>query len=51
MLKHLLKALPVLNARGEVVGMLTDEDLLDRAGLEQHFPIAERLDEQMLNPS
>jgi CBS domain-containing protein len=48
MLKHLLKALPVLNARGEVVGMLTDEDLLDRAGLEQHLSIAERLDEQML---
>jgi CBS domain-containing protein len=48
MLKHLLKALPVLNARGEVVGMLTDEDLLDRAGLELHLSVAERLDEKML---
>jgi len=48
MLKHLLKALPVLNKNGEVVGMLTDEDLLDRAGLEQHLSIAERLDEHML---
>jgi CBS-domain-containing membrane protein len=48
MLKNLLKALPVLNARGEVVGMLTDEDLLDRAGLEQRLSIAERLDEQTL---
>ncbi len=48
MLKHLLKALPVLDARGEVVGLLTDEDLLERAGLQQHLSIAERLDEQML---
>lgn len=48
MLKHLLKALPVLNKRGEVVGMLTDEDLLGRAGLQQHLSIAERLDEQTL---
>ena len=48
MLKNLLKALPVLNAKGDVVGMLTDEDLLDRAGLEQHLSIAKRLDEHML---
>lgn len=48
MLKHLLKALPVLNGTGEVVGILTDEDLLDRAGLEQRLSIAERLDEEML---
>ena len=49
MLKHLLKALPVLNKNGEVVGILTDEDLLERAGLEQHLSIAERLDEKMLH--
>ncbi len=48
MLKHLLKALPVLNAHGEVVGMLTDEDLLERANLQQHLSIAERLDEKTL---
>jgi CBS-domain-containing membrane protein len=48
MLKHLLKALPVLNKRGEVVGMLTDEDLLGRAGLQQHLSVAERLDEPTL---
>lgn len=48
MLKRLLKALPVLNKNGEVVGILTDEDLLDRAGLEQQLSIAERLDEKML---
>lgn len=48
MLKHLLKALPVLNKNGEVAGILTDEDLLDRAGLEQHLSIAERLNDHML---
>ncbi len=48
MLANLLKALPVLNARGEVVGILTDEDLLDRAGLEQRLSVAERLDENLL---
>ncbi|MBN1453260.1 MAG: DUF190 domain-containing protein [Anaerolineales bacterium] len=48
MLTHLLKALPVVNTHGEVIGVLTDEDLLERAGLEQHLSIAERLDEQTL---
>ena len=48
MLKHLLKALPVVNARGDVVGILTDEDLLERADLEQHLSIAERLDKESL---
>ncbi|GAB4504843.1 MAG: DUF190 domain-containing protein [Anaerolineales bacterium] len=48
MLKHLLKALPVLNQNGEVTGILTDEDLLERAGLEQRLSIAERLDEKTL---
>jgi CBS domain-containing protein len=48
MLKQSLKAMPVLNAKGEVVGMLTDEDLLERAGLEQHLSVAKRLDEHMV---
>ena len=48
MLKHLLKALPVLNAGGDVVGVLTDEDLVERAGIQQRLSVAERLDEQML---
>ncbi len=48
MLQHLLKALPVVNVRGEVVGILTDEDLLKRAGLEQHLSVAERLDAPIL---
>ena len=48
MLKHLLKALPVLDAAGKVVGILTDEDLFERAGLQQRLSIAERLEEQAL---
>jgi len=48
MLKHLLKALPVLNAGGDVVGVLTDEDLVERAGIQQRLSVAERLDEQLL---
>lgn len=48
MLEHLLKALPVLSGNGEVVGVLTDQDLLDKAGLAQHLSIAERLDEVIL---
>ena len=48
MLEHLVKAMPVINDRGEVVGMLTDEDLLNRAGLQQRLAVAERLDAAIL---
>jgi CBS domain-containing protein len=48
MLKNLLKALPVLDSQGGLIGMLTDQDLLDRAGLEQRLSVAERLDENLL---
>lgn len=48
MLKHLLKALPVVKSSGEVIGMLTDEDLFKRAGLQQRLAVAERLDGAML---
>lgn len=44
MLEHQLKALPVVTRDGTVVGMLTDEDLLSRAGLSQRLSVAERLD-------
>jgi CBS domain-containing protein len=44
MLEHQLKALPVVTREGRVVGMLTDEDLLSRAGLNQRLSVAERLD-------
>lgn len=48
MLRHLLKALPVLNESGKVTGIVTDEDLLQRAGLQQRLSVAERLDEHTL---
>ncbi len=48
MLKHLLKGMPVLNSGGQLVGILTDEDLLERAGLEQSLSVAERLEESTL---
>jgi CBS-domain-containing membrane protein len=44
MLKHLIKAMPVVDETGQVVGMLTDEDLLNRAGLGQRLAVAERLE-------
>ncbi len=48
MLDTLLKALPVVDNEGNVVGMLTDEDLLERAGLQQRLSIAEKVDANTL---
>ncbi|MGC8855767.1 MAG: DUF190 domain-containing protein [Anaerolineae bacterium] len=49
MLHTLLKALPVVNHEGKVVGMLTDEDLLERAGVAQRLAVAERLEQRFLD--
>jgi CBS domain-containing protein len=49
MLSTLLKAMPVIDQSRKVVGMLTDEDLLERAGLQQRLSIAGRLDSDFLN--
>lgn len=46
MINNRLKALPVVNESREVVGMLTDEDLIERAGLHQRFSIAKDLTSQ-----
>jgi CBS-domain-containing membrane protein/PII-like signaling protein len=48
MLDTLLKALPVVDTDGNVAGMLTDEDMLERAGLQQRLSVAERLDASVL---
>jgi CBS-domain-containing membrane protein len=49
MLEHQMKALPVIGNRGEVVGMLTDQDLLECCGgLQQRLAVAERLDAETL---
>lgn len=48
MLQNNLKALPVVTRENSVVGMLTDEDLLQRAGVGQRLSVAKRLDETLL---
>ena len=49
MLNALIKALPVIDKDGKVVGMLTDQDLLERADVAHRLAIAERMDEHLLN--
>lgn len=49
MLETLLKALPVVDAEDRAVGMLTDEDLLERAGVEHRLAVAERMDAELIN--
>ena len=44
MLAEKVKALPVVGAAGQVLGMLTDADLLERAGVQQRLSVAVRLD-------
>jgi CBS domain-containing protein len=48
MLDQNLKALPVVDPNGQVVGLLTHEDLLDRAGLNARLAVAQKLDEASL---
>lgn len=48
MLQHSIKALPVISTDEQVVGMLTDEDLLTRAGLQQRLAVAQRLETGLL---
>ncbi len=45
MFQHNLKALPVLDESGQVVGLLTFEDFLERAGLNARLAVAQQLDE------
>ena len=47
MLDTQIKALPVVDNGGNVVGMLTDEDLSDRAGLQQRLSVAEHVDSKI----
>src|SRR5579864_165472 len=44
MLRHGLKALPVVDEGGRPVGLLSDGDLMERTGLVHRLAIAERLD-------
>ncbi len=49
MLEHLIKAMPVVDENERVLGMLTDEDLINRAGLVAHVSVAAHLDGTTLN--
>ena len=49
MLKNQVKATPVVDSSKKVVGILTDEDLLGRAGIQQRFSIAIRLTSEEIN--
>ena len=49
MLERFIKAMPVVDESQHVLGMLTDEDLIHRAGLQQHLSVAARIDEMTLN--
>lgn len=48
MLAKQVKAMPVIDASRRVVGILTDEDLLDRAGISQRLSVALRLEKTEL---
>ena len=49
MLARSIKAMPVIDQSRHVLGMLTDEDLIRRAGLQQHLSVASRLEQDMLD--
>jgi CBS domain-containing protein len=49
MLERVIKAMPVVDKKRRVLGMLTDEDLIQRAGLQQHLSVAVRIDETTIN--
>ena len=48
MLQHVTKAVPVVDRSGSVVGIVTDEDLMERAGIHQRLSIAVRLPEEKI---
>jgi len=49
MLQRSVKTLPVVDEHGRVVGMLTDDDLLERAGLRQRLSVARKLDAALVD--
>jgi CBS domain-containing protein len=49
MLEKQVKAAPVTDRAGKVVGILTDEDLLERAGVQQRLSVAIRMDASEIN--
>jgi len=48
MLTHMLKAVPVVDADQQVLGIITDGNLLARGGVQERVAVAERLDQHLL---
>lgn len=49
MLEKQVKANPVVDQNGKVLGIITDEDLLQRAGIQQRLSVAIRLEPEEIN--
>lgn len=49
MLESELKSMPVIDAEGCVVGMLTDGDLLERAGIQERLAVAIRAEKTIIH--
>ena len=49
MLHTSIKAFPVINQEKQVVGIVTDEDLIERAGIQQRLAVATRMDPQWVS--
>jgi PII-like signaling protein/predicted transcriptional regulator len=49
MLENQVKAIPVIDKAGKIVGILTDGDLLERAGIRQRLSVAMRMDATEIN--
>ena len=45
MIRNSLKAMPVVDGEGRIIGILTDEDLLQRAGIQQRLSVTLQMDE------
>lgn len=48
MVENKIKAMPVVDQRNHCIGILTDEDLIERAGIQERLSIAIRMDEDIL---
>jgi len=46
MIQNSLKAMPIVDGEGRVIGILTDEDLLQRAGIQQRLSVTLQMDER-----
>jgi CBS-domain-containing membrane protein len=49
MLESQIKVFPVVDDARHVLGILTDEDLLERAGIQQRLAVAARLNQTLIN--